>query len=103
MVTVGKRNRHAILIRHLRAGDGPHTFASRDDACEVERIGGADDQHVIIGRSPPDLAQPIHCIGERELLAGHPGNKSPAANLAAGFETPVHARQFAPGGGIRLA
>ena len=58
---------------------------------------------LIIGRSAADLAQAIDGVGERELFAGHAGDESSAANLAAGLEAAVHARQLTPRRGVRLA
>ena len=79
----GQSDRHAILVRHTGSRDGPHTFASRDYACEVERISGADEKHPIIRRGTPDLAQALYGVGQRELLAGHPRDESAAADFSA--------------------
>ena len=39
------------------------------DAGKVERIGGADHNQRVTGRSAPDLAEMFHRFGQGELLA----------------------------------
>jgi hypothetical protein len=38
----------------------------------------------------------LNRVGKGELLAGHAADETPAANLTACFETPVHPCQLAP-------
>ena len=70
---------------------------------EVQRIGGADGDQTAVGRDAPDLPQPFDRVRKRELLARHARHEPAAADLTARLETPVDARELAPGRGVRLA
>src|SRR6266540_1879733 len=49
----------AIAISDAIARDGADAIAGGEDADEVQRIGGADDDDLAIGRSAANLAQAL--------------------------------------------
>ena len=49
-----------------------------------------------------NLAQTLHRLRQRELLAGHARHETAAANFAPGFQPPVDGGQRAPGRGVDL-
>ena len=74
----------------------------RDDAGEVQRIGGADRRGSGRRAACAAFAQPLDGVGERELFTRHAGDEAAAADLAAGFEAAVDAGQLAPRRDVRL-
>jgi hypothetical protein len=50
-------------------GRGTDAFFARDNAREIQRIGGTDRDQPIIVRRAADFTQPLHGVGQRELFA----------------------------------
>ena len=96
-VAFHRRHRDAIAVDDTIAGGGSKAFAARDDAGQVQWVGGANgDQRIVVARAA-QLAQSIDRVGQRKLLSRHAGDKAASADLAARFERSIRARQIAPG------
>ncbi len=76
---------------------GWHAGPGRDDAEQVQRIGGRDhDPGFLAGRVVASLAQLLHHVGRGILLAGHAGHEPPAAHFAAQLHATQRADQILP-------
>ena len=96
----------AVLEADGAAGDGGDAVAGDEDAGEVQRIGGSDDDRGFRcagGMLGSGLAEGVCGFGEGVLLAEGAGDEAAAANLAAGFETAEDGEEVAPLGGVGFA
>jgi hypothetical protein len=71
-VAFHRRNRYAVPIDDPVARNRADAIARRDDAGEIQRIGGADGNEAIGRGRSPDLAERVDGVRQRELFAGHP-------------------------------
>jgi len=86
----------------LFAGDGGDSFAGKDDADEVERVGGGDvDDGGTLARAGG--AEGFDGFRECELLAAEAGDEASAADFAAGFEAAEDVEEIAPLRGVGFA
>jgi hypothetical protein len=92
-ITIG--DRLPRIRRHARAG--------KDDADEVQRVGGADQHDFTARRLTAGGAQRLDGLRERELFADQPFDETPPADFASGFEAAQHGQQVSPGWGVALA
>ena len=67
------RDRHSVAVRDASAGGGADAFAGRDDAREVERVGGADVEDRSCCPRAPDRSQPFDSLRQGKLLPRHAG------------------------------
>src|SRR5262245_1763589 len=91
---------HHHLLPRLRG----HAALGREDAAQIERIGGRDPERPGPLRAPAlargslaaQAPEHFHRLGARELLAREALHETPAANLTAQLELPVDAHQITP-------
>ena len=60
----------------------------REDADEIERIGGGHDDQFLLRSCVAQLPQQSHRVAQRELFSRDAGDKSPSANFSPRFEPP---------------
>jgi hypothetical protein len=85
----------AVAVEELFAGDGWDAVAGDDDAGEVHGVGSGygDDGGAVAGASG---AEGLDGFGQSVLFAAEAGEKSAAADFAAGFETAKDVEKVAP-------
>src|SRR5262245_6292772 len=80
-------DRHAVAVDETAGGGCADPFSRRHDAGQVQGIGAADREQPAIWSGPPDFAQAIDRVRQRELLAGESCDEASSANFAARLET----------------
>lgn len=78
------------------AMDGRDAGTLIQNAAEIERVGGGDDDPGIFCRVFADFPQPCHGLLFGVLFASHTGDKTSASNFASQFHPSVETHQFAP-------
>ncbi len=87
--------RNSVRVGDHLAGVRRDARAGGENADEVQRIGGGDDDGLVVFFSAARGAEKLDRLGQRELLAGEAVDEPAAANFSARFE-PVR------GLGVRL-
>src|SRR5439155_9349552 len=92
----------AVAVGDGKRRERRHTLAGDDDADEVERIGGRQDDRPGVLPRAPDRPEGFDRLGQGELLADEPVDEAPAADLAAGLEAPEDRQEHPPRRGVAL-
>ena len=77
--------------------------AGKDDAAEVERVGGGNLERFSGRLGAAEVAQEVEGFGAGELFADESGDEAAATDFAASFHAAVDQEQLAPGGREALA
>src|SRR5207302_8894901 len=75
----------------------------REDAFEVERVGGDHGDRLARALAAAEAAEEGYGFGQRELLARETGHKATAADFAAEFHSPIGTPECRPSDGNPLA
>src|SRR6185295_19298127 len=94
--------RRAVLKQNAVRSQRRNPLARSHDAGQVQRIGGTQAHEATLTRVSPDGPELADRLGQRELLAGHSGDKAASPDLASGLEPAIHQQQITPERGVRF-
>src|SRR5262249_8716986 len=89
--------RQAVDVLHAVGANRRHRVARHDDADQVERIGGVDDDPLLSSGRFAHAAELLDRRGQRVLLTTEAGNEAAAADQTTVFEAPQRPLKLAPG------
>src|SRR5262245_42805645 len=96
-------DRSSVAQEDAVRGDGCDARSRREDADQIQRIGGADRDQLgarllTVSRAlSADCAEEPDCFGQSELLAADAADKVSAANVALCLQPPIDPKGFEPG------
>src|SRR4051812_37827465 len=82
--------------QHLLSRPRRYAALRREDALEIQRIGGRDRRQLARGAVTPQLAEELDRFRQRVLFPGETRDESAAAELAAQLHPAIDADQLAP-------
>ena len=92
------RDRLAVFIQNTMARLGSDAFARRDDASQVQRVGGADHNQLFIVLLFAHIAHQADRFGQCKMFTGKTLHETPAPDFTPRFEPAKHVEQITPRG-----
>lgn len=92
------RNRFAVFIQNTMARLGSNALARRDDAGQVQWVGGADHDQLFIVLLFAHIAHQADRFGQCKMFTGKTLYETPAPDFTPRLEPAKHVEQITPRG-----